>query len=159
FWLGTLIDGWIGRPNPVKPAVVGKVLLVGLAACLLNPYHFRAFTLPTELAAEIVTVTDILPSWMVAGGTTVQPIPEVDPTFMTLISPLSSQYLTVSGQGFSVAGAAYYVLLLLGLTSFLLPLARNAQDPYRLFMLLALAVVSLLFAFLFRTFFILFWLV
>jgi hypothetical protein len=130
FWLGTLIDGWTGRSTSVKPGLLGKVLLVGLAACLLNPYHFRAFTLPTELATMIVSVTDIFPSWMVAGGQTVQQIREVDPQFMNLLSPLSSQYFSVPGQGFNVAGLAYYLLFLAGLASFVLLLFRNPREVH-----------------------------
>ena len=159
FWLGALVDGWIGRSGPVKPALLGKVFLLSLAGCMVNPHHFRAFTLPTELAAEIVSVTNIFPSWMVAGGTTVQQIREVDPQFMNLISPLSRQFITETGQGLNVAGVAYFVLLLLGLGSFLMPMAQGRRDSYRLLMLLALAAVSLLFAFLFRMYFVLFWLV
>jgi tetratricopeptide (TPR) repeat protein len=124
YWLGALVDGWTGRPVSLKPAALGKVLAVGLVACLLNPHHFRAFVVPNELAYLIVNVTDLLPSWMVAGGKTVQQIRAVDPNTITWISPLAWLHLTHVGLGNNVAGWTYFVLLLCGLVSFALPLIR-----------------------------------
>src|SRR5262249_12699825 len=95
---------------------------------LLNPHHYRAFVLPTELAYLVVSVTDLAPSWMVAGGQTLQQIRAVDPQYITWLSPLTHQYLSEPSLGFNLGGLAYYLLLLLGLASFVVILIRNPRD-------------------------------
>jgi hypothetical protein len=80
---------------------LGLVLGVGVAACLLNPHHVRALTLPPELG--LTAAGDML---------------EQDPQFSALfLSPLSKNYYQPY-TGLSAAGLAYWPLLLLGLASF-----------------------------------------
>src|SRR5262249_8405103 len=146
FWLGSLVDGWTGRSAALKPGTLGKVLLVGLLACLLNPHHYRAFALPTELAYLVGSVTDLAPAWMVAGGRSLQQILAVDPHYITWLSTLTHQFLSEPGQGFNLVGLAYYLLLLLGLASFVGILVRNPRELHfpQLLVWLLFALLSML---------------
>ncbi len=52
---GALLEPWFFRSGPKRDEdrrreliALGLVLAVGLAACLVNPHHFHAFTLPPE---------------------------------------------------------------------------------------------------------------
>jgi hypothetical protein len=91
-------------PAPGQLGRLGLVLLIGLAACLVNPNHARAFQLPAELAAWI-------------GDS--QPL--FDEAFPGLFqSPFSNDYILPAFRGPNPAGIAYYLLVLLGVASFLL---------------------------------------
>jgi len=92
------------------------VLGLGLAACLANPWLFRAFTLPVDLA---YISRNLLPPRMVAAGQMVAKAQQSDPQFMPLFSPFSSEYYMRPGFGQNTAGLAYFVLLLAGIASFL----------------------------------------
>jgi tetratricopeptide (TPR) repeat protein len=98
------------------------VLPVGLAACLLNPHGYRVFVLPPELALLVLQTGGWLPSWMLAGGTTLQEIGKADPSFWQLLpaweSPLDRLFWTNPGRGLNVAGLAYFPLIVLGFASF-----------------------------------------
>ena len=81
--------------------MLGLVLVVGLAACLLNPHHVHAFTLPPEFGVS--PAADLI---------------EHDAQFRVLfLSPLRSGYYEPY-LGLSVAGLAYPPLVLLGALSF-----------------------------------------
>ncbi|MGH7225064.1 MAG: hypothetical protein ACRELF_17725, partial [Gemmataceae bacterium] len=86
---------------------LGLALLVGVAACLLNPHHIHAFTLPPEF-----------------GLTPAGDLIEHDLQFRALfLSPLRKDYYGPN-LGLSVAGLAYWPLLLLGLASFVCVFGR-----------------------------------
>ena len=57
-------------PAPVSAGRLGLVLVVGLLACLLNPFHARAFILPPELASVVQRVAGrvALPEAVFGGG-------------------------------------------------------------------------------------------
>jgi hypothetical protein len=110
FFLGPLTVGLylVGtslgeRRAGVDVAGLALLLPAGLAACLLNPWHVRAFILPPEfgLSASAAAFRN-------------------DPTMATLsLSPFQSGYWT-PGVGLNPAGLAFFLLALLGLGSFFL---------------------------------------
>jgi tetratricopeptide (TPR) repeat protein len=111
-------------PRPVSGRTLALVSLVGLAACLLNPFGWRIFQLPPELAYIALRVTDLvglnLPDALVAGGRALQALQRPDDMQISTLSAVSPNYFTTPGLGLSVAGLAFYPLLLLGLLSFVL---------------------------------------
>jgi hypothetical protein len=109
---------------PERFKEVGKVLLAGLLACLVNPWLFRAWTLPTELAYLNVATVNALPAGMTAAGTTVYRAHRGDSQFFALVSPFSSEYWTRPSVGLNVAGLAYFLLLAVGVASFYLVTMR-----------------------------------
>jgi hypothetical protein len=115
FWVGERLQGTKQTPGWLVPA--------GLAVCLLNPYTFHAFTLPTELSP--VTWTSGL--WQ-------------DARFQRLFaSPWQPGYLYASGW-LNASSLAYFVLTGLGLLSFLLRL-RSPSD-WRLAVWLPFAILA-----------------
>lgn len=114
--------------HPAAPTAdmrkLGMVLAVGVAACLINPHHFHALTLPDEF-----------------GFTPAGNLVEGDPHFRAqFLSPLRKDYYE-SNLGWSVAGLAYWPLLLLGLTSFAMVFG---QVPWwRLLVWMGFALMSL----------------
>jgi hypothetical protein len=108
FLAGALIQHWLPahEEEPQEPwqrelGMLGAVLVVGVAACLLNPHHVRAFRLPAELGLS--PANDLI---------------EHDPHFRILfVSPLRKIYYQPA-LGLSVAGLAYWPLVLAGLASF-----------------------------------------
>jgi hypothetical protein len=115
---------------PARAALTGetgwKVLVIGLAACLVNPHHIHAFTLPPGLG--------LTPP----GG-----LIEHDAQLRALfLSPLEKEYYQAC-LGLSVAGLAYWPLVLLGLTSFVV-LCMSVQAPWpRLLVWSGFALLSL----------------
>ena len=105
------------QPNPLERRRLALVLLVGLLACLINPHHVRAFTLPPQLP-----VTE--PATLLRQ----------DPYFQgAYLSPLQSVYFQ-KHIGLSVAGMSYYALVGVGLVSFALnggPNLPAAQTGWR----------------------------
>lgn len=111
-----------GRQRELR--ILGLVVLVGVAACLLNPHHFHAFTLPPEFGLSP------------AGA-----VLEQDPQFHTLfLSPLGKDFYQPR-LGLSAAGLAYWPLLFLGLTSFVLVFGRAPW--WRLVVWMGFALLSL----------------
>jgi hypothetical protein len=111
--------------DPQSRKKLAMVLLVGLAACLLNPNHIRVFALPPELAYLVVQVTGLQSTEWLAAGTTVGDLQNIDPSLMRYFSPLRQEYWSRTNFGLNVAGLSYFVLLALGLLSFaLLGVAR-----------------------------------
>jgi hypothetical protein len=121
-----------------SPGLLGLVLLCSVAACLLNPYHVRAFTLPPALQPSVV------------GSKIAR-----DPAFHhQFLSPLEGAYFA-RGIGLSAAGLAVFPLALLGAISFALTFARSTTSPsesggqpgigwhwWRVFMWLAFLVLA-----------------
>jgi tetratricopeptide (TPR) repeat protein len=101
------------------------ILVVGLVACLVNPFHVRAFALPEELWA----LTHAKPEWF------------RDDLQGYLYSPIKSGYVTNPLLGLNPAGLAYYVLVVLGLVSFFA--AASTWSWWRLLMWLVFALLSL----------------
>jgi tetratricopeptide (TPR) repeat protein len=99
------------------------VLIAGVAACLLNPQHVHAFTLPPELSFA-------------------QPMPELakdHDLHAFFLSPWEEVYFNRSLGG-SVAGVSYIPLVLLGLISFVLNGRR--QQWWRVLIWLGFCLLS-----------------
>jgi hypothetical protein len=102
FWFGERLQpaGGFGEAQQRMP---GWLVLAGWVACLLSPYTYRGFTLPTELSP--VTWSSGLHD---------------DARFRYLFaSPWQVEYWRAAAE-WNGAGLAYYVLTILGLLSFLL---------------------------------------
>jgi hypothetical protein len=96
-------------PAPGELRTLTQVFVVSLLACLVNPHHIYAFTLPSVLGLSG------------AGETLVK-----DSQFHFLfISPLDSKDYFRKDFGLSVAGLAYFPLAVLGLISFVLVLGAS----------------------------------
>ncbi len=102
--LGEFVAARRGGDGPAgsrDPRVLAAVAAVGLAACLLNPYGWRAFTLPAALSpSEPAALTD-------------------EAVEASAHSPFQLAYFH-SALGTSAAGLAYFPLVLAGLASFAL---------------------------------------
>jgi hypothetical protein len=108
YLLGETLQDWFGpantgadSPAPGERRALLLVLLVSLAACLVNPQHFWAFALPSQLGV----------------GETADAVRN-DPQFYGLfLSPFEGSYF-YPGTGLSAAGLAYFPLAVLGVVSF-----------------------------------------
>jgi hypothetical protein len=101
-------------PQPRDLKTLACILLLGLAACLLNPYGLGVFTnLPPELTA--LTLSENLRNDV--GFKIYRPFAEL----MELIQEGSNDFFK-AGEAGNVAGWSYFGLLLLGLVSFVLNL-------------------------------------
>jgi tetratricopeptide (TPR) repeat protein len=90
-------------PEPRQPLILFLVFIVGVTACLINPYGYRAFTLPVQL-----------------GLTDVVDVYRQDSLLRHYFdSPFDQDYFR-PGIGMNVAGLAYFPLVGLGLASFVL---------------------------------------
>jgi hypothetical protein len=115
FWLGERLQGQRRMPGWVAPA--------GLAACLVNPYTYHAFTLPPDLTT---------PPW--SGAL------REDARFPALFaSPWQPAHLQAAF-GLNAAALAYFALTFLGLASFLLH--RPALRSWRLVVWLPFALLA-----------------
>ena len=108
FLVGETLQDWLTTADrrrtagaPGERRTLLWVLLASVGACLVNPHHVWAFTLPSALglseAAEVLSRDE-----------------QFRPLF---ISPLESTYFRPN-IGLSVAGAAFFPLVVLGLVSF-----------------------------------------
>src|SRR5579884_265805 len=125
FLLGPLLAAlfWLGERLAGQRRTPGWIVPVGLAVCLLNPYTYRAFTLPVELSN--VPWTSGL---------------REDPRFQALFaSPWDKEHLHAALR-LNAAVLAYYVLVLLGVLSFLL--YRPALRDGRLLIWLPFALLA-----------------
>jgi tetratricopeptide (TPR) repeat protein len=117
-------------PGPGELQSLAIALVVGLAACLVNPFGWHAFTLPEGM-------------WPSAGT---EALIKESPINRFFLSPLEGLYFTPYF-GVSVAGLAYFLFLLLGVASFLVvalrPGGMRALVGWRLFVWLPLALFSL----------------
>jgi hypothetical protein len=89
-------------PEPDEQRRLFVVLLAGLAACLLSPHHYHAFTWPPEFQSAALST-----------------IHERDELLFKFYSPIEGDYFQPN-VGWHAAGLAYFPLLLLGLASFAL---------------------------------------
>ncbi len=134
FLLGEIVQRFVSSRKPgaeVRRGAVGTLALVfviGLLACLVTPFHYHGLTLPLEPSyllagaadwiSEHLGVTIPLPDSLAAAGRAYQRLLREDPTAIGRpLSPLSGIYFQSVGVR-SVAGLAYYVLLLASLASF-----------------------------------------
>jgi hypothetical protein len=139
WWLGSWLP--LGAPAPGAPVAPGAVspaerrgllvvLLVGLAACLANPYHVHVFRLPPELYAKAL--------WFIDAQIASRNI---------IVSPFSPERFT-AGFGFlrplglTWCDWAYYGLVALGAVSFLVN--QNYRRGERLAVWLGFLVLSAL---------------
>jgi tetratricopeptide (TPR) repeat protein len=112
------------KPQAGELCMLGLVFAVSLAACLLNPHHVHALTLPPEFG-------------LTAAGDLI----EHDPQFqLRFLSPLRKDYYQPY-LGLSVAGMAYWPLVLAGLTSFVFVFGRAPW--WRLLVWIGFALLSL----------------
>jgi hypothetical protein len=77
------------------------ILILGAAACLLNPHHFRVFEIPAEVSPSLAPE--------IRGDK------QLEQMFW---SPWQSEYFSRAGLSHSVAEMAYYPLLVLSFLSF-----------------------------------------
>jgi hypothetical protein len=103
---------------------LGLVLAASLAACLVNPHHIHAFTLPPEF-----------------GTLAASDLAQGDPKFRALFYSPLRQYYYQPGLGLNVAGLAYWPLLVAGLASFVCMFGRAPW--WRLLIWLPFALLSL----------------
>jgi tetratricopeptide (TPR) repeat protein len=107
-------------PHPGEIRQLAIILGAGLIACLLNPFHLRAFTLPEEL-------------WTLAS---VREWLRDDQQLQSyLYSPLKPLL------GLNAPGLSYYALVILGFVSFFL--AGSLWSWWRLLLWLVFALLSL----------------
>jgi tetratricopeptide (TPR) repeat protein len=123
FLLGEGIQTLLGAPRkaggderePVNLKLLGVVFVGGLAACLVNPFGYHAFQLPTEFAYVLRGMGDYWPEMLVAAGSTVHESQQYDPTFLGLLdhwqSPLQQAVAGGSGGASTVADFGYFLLL------------------------------------------------
>lgn len=109
FLLGQVMQ--IFSPWPAGPKPQGKdarrlglAFLLGLAACLVNPHHYRAYTLPSDL-------------WLALATEEVRSNPMFTLFFL---SPIDPTFFSKTNLGFNPPGLAYFVLAIAGVVSFVL---------------------------------------
>jgi hypothetical protein len=131
YLVGELVQQWLSpSQEETDPArmrwlrILGLVFAVGAAACLVNPHHVRALTLPTEFG--LTAAGDLLKSDVLFYG--------------YFISPLGKNYYKAYF-GLSAAGLAYWPLVLIGLASFVAVFNRVSWP--RLLAWLGFALMSL----------------
>ena len=112
------------EPNATETRKLGFVLVVGVAACLLNPHHFHALELPIEFG-------------FAPAGNAIEADPQFRPLFL---SPLRKEYYA-NDIGWSAAGLAYWPLLFVGLISFSMVFGRAPW--WRLLIWMGFALLSL----------------
>jgi hypothetical protein len=111
FLIGELLQRRLGEApgaegaasTPPSLRALALVLAASVAACLVNPYHVRAFTLPLALDPAILATST----------------PRDTQFHHLFLSPLEKLYYLPT-TGLSVAGLAFFPLLVLGLLSFAL---------------------------------------
>ncbi|MBI2805286.1 MAG: hypothetical protein HYX68_09945 [Planctomycetes bacterium] len=123
-WAATGLSRWFRGPGQIPGKKLGLIFGVGVLACLINPYHVRAFQLPFELAYLTISATEPIgvkmPDELVAAGRTIK---EMDKAFIDarwVMSPVSAKYWQDSRVGLHVAGLAFFPLLLMGMAAFTL---------------------------------------
>ncbi len=121
---GEWIQQWLAGEPASNLRTLGLVLVVGVAACLVNPHHVHVLELPPEFG-------------LTAAGDLLEQDQQFYPLFL---SPLGKNYYQPFF-GLSAAGLAYWPLLLLGLASFV-PVVNRALWP-RLLVWLGFALLSL----------------
>ncbi|MBI3409169.1 MAG: hypothetical protein HY040_12550 [Planctomycetes bacterium] len=140
-WAGAGLARLMGQKNSVAGRTLGLLFAASLAACMVNPHHFHIFQLPGELAYLLIKTTSplglTLPDFLVAGGKTLHELQRFDPQMTVLISPFNSNFFSSPIAGANIAGWCYFMLLGLGLASFL-PIAvlgGPARFPIKSFLI------------------------
>lgn len=110
----------LGQPRPVPTRTLLAVLGVGLLACLLNPFHVRALVLPPELGYVLHALYLPVPDALGAGGRVLAEVRRTAPGLSIGWSPVSGAYLVSAWGPRSATGAAFYLLGLLSLVSFVI---------------------------------------
>jgi hypothetical protein len=125
YLLGEALQVWIvpgdDGPAPGELRTLTLALVVGVAACLLNPFHYHAFVLPAQLG--FTEAGELLRDDIQFKTTFLSPF-DNDPN-------LGYTYLH-SNVGLSVAGVAYFPLALFGAASFGLSLWAGKLNLSRL---------------------------
>src|SRR5262249_37538583 len=124
-WLQQFVPG-PARTDMARVKALGLTLGVGLAACLLNPHHVKAFTsLPMELVPNVSPQMMKDKSWA--------------PVFASTVDVLYTNQVQL---GRSIPGYCYWLVMALGVLSFVL----NYKAPRASFIVtwLALALLPLL---------------
>jgi tetratricopeptide (TPR) repeat protein len=124
FFLGPLLAGlfWLGEGPGAERRTPWWLAPVGLGLCLLNPHHFHAFTLPAEFSPALGAT--------LAGDARFQ---------RSFASPWQVGVHLQPGAA-SLAGWAYFLLVLLGVVSF--ALERAALRGWRLPVWLGFALLG-----------------
>lgn len=113
---GAVVDGIMGHKGAGALKLQVLSVAASVAACCVNPYHVRAFVLPAELAYALGSW---LPSWLGAGGEALRGLMEYSPDIRNrFLGPFHHSVLSSP----TVVLIAYYILLLLSATSFVLVL-------------------------------------
>src|SRR5262249_51748991 len=124
-----LLGQWLQRvfgpklaDQPQSLGFLSLILVAGIGACLLNPYHVHAFVLPPELAYLVVSTINGAgpPNEVIASGRPLKTLHDFSPQSTLFLSPLSRTYITNQALGLNVAGIAFYVLAVAGAASFAL---------------------------------------
>jgi tetratricopeptide (TPR) repeat protein len=131
YWLGQLVQAYLApvrtgadAPEPNQLGILFLVLLVGSAACFINPHHYHAFTLPAQL------------SW--AGS---RELLKGDPWLRQgFLNPLEEYWARGTGR-LSVVGIAYFLLWGLSFLSLVSSLFSGWRW-WRLFLWLPFAILS-----------------
>jgi tetratricopeptide (TPR) repeat protein len=101
-WLQQYVPGAERRPDPARLKLLAIALAVGLAACLINPHHVRAFSsLPSELVPNVSEVMQKDKSWR-----------------SQFISTTNILYTSRPEYGYSIPGFSYWAVMALGLLGF-----------------------------------------
>jgi tetratricopeptide (TPR) repeat protein len=101
--------------GPAGPgAALGVLAATGVLVCLVNPYHIHAFRLPVLLGLS--ELAQQLGEDFYVGG--------------LILSPLQPEFFR-SGLGLCTSGIAYWLLVVLGLASFVLSLPKKGTVPLK----------------------------
>lgn len=108
------------------------VLAVGLLACLINPFTYHAFTLPTQLG---YLLGDFGVGPFNASGAVLHQLAQMDAAWLRLIpyfqSPLVDDYWRAPLRGPNFVALSYFLLLLGGMASFLALLVLDNEPAQR----------------------------
>jgi len=125
--LGNTLGRFLAFAARIDLTKLGLATVLSFAACLLNPFHVRAFVLPPEFA---YLVGGLLPGSITEGGVALQALLRVETTLaagLDLFSPLSRAYWSEPTKGFNVAGLSYFVLLAISAASFVPALLQSGR--------------------------------
>lgn len=109
-----------GNIQRQKLKMLGLVFLVGLGACLVNPYFFRTYRLPAELAYLLNQAGVSLPDAISGNGSTVATIEQYEPSLARNLSRsiFSAAYAEDLRERRSLTAIAHLLLVVMGLLSF-----------------------------------------
>ncbi len=150
--LGNAVGGALGWRSGRSSKTEALALFASVVACLINPYHVHAFTVPAELA---YLLGNWLPGALGYGGDTLRGLSRYDPDSLRglgLAGAFSPVYFwnLFRPETFTVVWASYYVLLLVSVLSVVLLVMRAPAEGEsglplgRLLVWLAVTVLSIL---------------